>query len=165
MNGGKWVTVLAASVAVILSFCFLTWAGPPDPNVHYPRHYRNWALARSRLIPSTSARRPGFRHHYANDKAARSWGTVAFEQGSVIVDEWLEAIQNAEGTWVEGEVLYVAVMEKDQRYAETGGWGFNRFTGRNEMSGLTLEQARTACFEPCHRGQAARDYVFSDYRK
>jgi hypothetical protein len=163
MNGRKWVAGLAAA-AVALGCSLYASASVRDSNVHYPGHYRDWAFAKAKLIP-TGAGQPGFRHHYANRKAARSWGTGIFDEGSVIVDERVEAVLNAGGVWVEGKVLHVAVMKKDHRYRDTGGWAFNIFTGDDRTVGLTPEQAKAACFEPCHKSRADRDFVFSDYRR
>jgi hypothetical protein len=163
MNGRKWGRGLAVAAAVL--GCSLYASASVDSNVPYPEHYRNWAFAKAKLIPPTAAGQPGFRHHYANRKAAGSWGTGRFDEGSKIVDERVEAIQNANGIWVEGKVLHVAVMEKDHHYPETGGWAFNVFTGDDRTVGLTPEQGKAACFEACHKSQAARDFVFSDYRR
>jgi hypothetical protein len=108
-------------------------------------------------------RQGGFRHHFANDVALASWGR--FADGSVIVDERVHATLDDGGVWLAGELAHVAVMRKDGRFADTGGWYFNLFRDADTRTGLTREQAKQACFDACHRNVAARDYVFSDPRR
>ncbi|HKE93940.1 MAG TPA: cytochrome P460 family protein [Povalibacter sp.] len=164
MKARNWV--IAGSMVVITVLSYSLYAGSRDSQPRFPEEYRDWPFAKAKLIPPAAPGTGGFRHHYANRKAARSWGTGIFDEGSVIVDERVESVMNANGVWVEGKVLHVAVMKKDShRYADTGGWGFNIFMGDDRTVGLTPEQARASCFEPCHKSQIDRDFVFSDYRR
>jgi hypothetical protein len=137
--------------------------------VHYPEGYRSWVVAKSRFIGPNSpayATSGGMRHHYANAAGAESWGSGTFADGSILVDERMHTSENSDGVWVEGKVAHLAVMQKDsQRFAATGGWGFNVFREDDKSVGLTQEQAKRACFEACHQKQAQRDFTFSDYRR
>jgi hypothetical protein len=139
-------------------------AGAGDAG-HFPEGYRGWTVARFRFIGPESPAYPaqgGLRHYFANDVALASWGR--FHEGSVIVDERVHARLNDQKVWDESGLAHVAVMRKDRRHAETGGWYFNFFTA-GDRAGITREQAKARCFDACHASQEARDYVFSDPRR
>jgi hypothetical protein len=59
---------------------------------------------------------------------------------------------------------FIDVMIKDsERYAETGGWGFEEFKGNGRTEGSLNAQERTACYS-CHTGVKGHDFVFSAFR-
>jgi hypothetical protein len=133
---------------------------------YFPEGYRQWAVARFRFIGPESpqwAAQGGLRHHFANPEALASWGR--FREGSVIVDERVHTRLDEHEVWVEAGLAHVAVMRKDTRFADTGGWEFNFFTNGDRNRGLTPAQAKARCFDACHQAQATRDYVFSDPRR
>ena len=67
------------------------------------------------------------------------------------------------GILLEGDRRALDVMVKnDQRYKDTGGWGFEHFERDSTAATLTADR-RGKCFE-CH-STAARDHVFSTIRK
>jgi hypothetical protein len=82
----------------------------------------------------------------------------------VIIDERNKAQEN-EGVTRVGDHLGIGVMVKDsQRFAETGGWGFEIFNSDNRKDGALTAQGRAACYN-CHAKQKDNDYVFSKLRK
>jgi hypothetical protein len=100
----------------------------------------------------------GIHHFYANEKALEGYRTGTFPDGSVLVDDGVEAKESA-GVTSDGTRRRVAVMVKEaQRYAETGGWGFDIFKGDGRDASLD-STARAACFA-CHK--KARDSVFTE---
>jgi hypothetical protein len=106
----------------------------------------------------------GLHHFYANEKALEGYRTGKFPEGSVLVDERNKA-QESEGVTRVGDFVGVGVMVKDsQRYADTGGWGFEIFVGDNHANGVLPAQARARCYE-CHSKQKDHDYVFTTLRK
>lgn len=132
----------------------------------YPEGYRQWAVVKVKFIGPESPvweSQGGLRVHFANDIAADSWGR--FREGSVIVDERLHTRLADRKVWEDTGVAHVAVMRKDAKYADTGGWYFDLFVNGDTTTGFTREQARARCFLACHEAQAARDYVFSDPRR
>ena len=138
-------------------------AGAP---VSFPAEYRKWAVAKSLVVgpeAKSFATAGGFHHYYANEKALEGFRTGQFPDGSVVVDERLEARQKA-GTTLEGTKKYVAVMEKEAtRYQSTGGWGFDVFVGEDRTQGASAS-VRTACFA-CHTKRKDHDFVFSEFRQ
>jgi hypothetical protein len=164
-NVSRMTNRLSGRVMVLA--CLAALVGADDAGREYfPEGYRAWQVAKFKLIGPDSPnyeKQGGFRHHYANDVALASWGR--FEPGSVIVDERVRARLDAGGVWQAAEPGHVAVMRKDARYADTGGWYFNLFRDGDTTTGLTREQAKAACFDACHKNVAARDFVFSDPRR
>src|SRR5262249_48126204 len=136
-----------------------TESGVPVP---YPANYRKWTVTRS-FIAGPDSRVAGFHHYYANDKAMEGFTTGKFTDGSIIVDERLEVVSHGSSSF-EGRRVSLAVMMKDsRRYAETGGWGFDRGEGDTQTLSATAE-IRTACYS-CHLKQKEKDFVYSTFRK
>jgi hypothetical protein len=137
-----------------------------DDAGYFPQGYRGWTVAKFKFIgPESPAYQAqgGLRHHFANPAALASWGR--FSEGAVIVDERVHVRLDAQNVWQEAGLAHVAVMRKDRRHADTGGWYFNFFVAGDDSTGITREQAKARCFDACHATQQARDYVFSDPRR
>ncbi len=162
-TGRRRAIFLSLSVICIMSWS-LSLRAKPDYQVEYPQGYRNWTHLMSYLIgpPSPVYEKNGGLHHfYANEKAMEGYRTGRFPDGSVIVDERNQAREN-EGVTRVGDRLGIGVMVKDsQRFAETGGWGFEIFRGDNQTGVLTA-QGRATCYN-CHAKQS--DLVYSTIRK
>jgi hypothetical protein len=155
---------LRASVLLVAAGIACTGdAGAPVP---FPAEYRKWAVAKSLVVGPENknfATIGGFHHYYVNEKAMEGLRTGQFPDGSVVVDERLEARQEA-GTTFEGPKKYVAVMEKEAtRYQSTGGWGFEVFIAEDRTQGASAS-VRTGCFS-CHSQRKDHDFVFSEFRK
>ena len=140
------------------------WAQPGDPVVPYPEGYRSWMHVKSTLVGPQStafASNGGIHHFYANEKAVEGYRGGSFPDGSVLIDDLLEA-KEANGVTSAGPRRRLAVMVKNaERYRETGGWGFEIFKGDDHTASLT-PQARADCFA-CHKN--GRDSVFSELPK
>jgi hypothetical protein len=154
--------VVIALVAAAAGTVFSQKAAPSP--VTFPESYREWVHVKSALV---SARHPdfqrsgGFRHIYANPKAAIGYKTGTFPEGSEIVVDWIDA-PDTDGMFSEGATSRVDVMVKDAtRFAATRGWGFERFTGAGRTRTVTDVDAQCA---KCHSGPNARDMVFSKFR-
>lgn len=68
--------------------------------VRYPEGYRGWPHVKSSLVSPSHAdyeRLGGFQHIYANAEAMEGYRTREFPEGSVIVFDWLEMVDTAEG--------------------------------------------------------------------
>jgi Cytochrome P460 len=137
-----------------------------DPGVPYPGGYRDWHHVKSMVIESGHPLYDAFggiHHLYANQEALDGYRSGGFTDGAVIVFDLLEA-ERADNAIVEGPRKVLGVMQKDQeRFAETGGWGFEAFEGGEESERLVGVDAGSACFG-CHEAQAAPDFVFSELR-
>lgn len=137
-----------------------------DSQVPYPEGYRDWHHVKSMVIeeghPLYGAF-GGIHHLYANDTAMEGYLKGAFPDGSVIVFDLLESVQNGNAV-TEGDRKVVGVMHKDaMKFAATGGWGFEGFGGGDRTNRVVGENAASACFG-CHAPQKDQDYTFSKLR-
>jgi hypothetical protein len=146
-------SVVAATMLVGTLYLQAQTASAP-----YPREYRRWTVAKGRM-PET-----GFRYIYVNDVGRDGYAKRSFPEGTVLVDERVQATKDANGVFQEGATLHVGVMVKDKRCADTGGWCFNMFNGEDTSAGLAPE-AQKNCFTQCHSKRTDTDSVFSTFRK
>lgn len=157
------MTSVHVAAAATLAFGLALQARPDDAAVPFPDGYRKWVHVKSTLIgPQSPAfeRNGGIHHFYANDKALEGYGSGAFPDGSVLVDDLVEA-KEAAGVTSDGTRRRVAVMVKQgARFRETGGWGFEVFKGDGRDAALDTA-AKAACFA-CHK--SGRDSVFIEFR-
>jgi hypothetical protein len=158
--------LLALAITCVMTLSISLWARPND-EVPYPVGYRKWTHVKTALIgPQSPAFESfgGLHHIYANEKAMEGYRTGRYPDGSVLVFELLETRENA-GVTTEGPRKRVGVMVKESnRYAETGGWGFESFQGDSQTERRLNAESRIACFK-CHEPQNDRDFVFSEFRK
>jgi len=145
----------------------LCLAAKPDGGPAYPADYRKWNHVKNSLVgPQNPAFKKygGFNHIYANSKAMEGYQTGHFPDGSVIVDDVLET-REVSGVTIEGSRRFIDVMSKDnQKYKETGGWGFEEFNGDSQTDRALSEQGNVTCYN-CHAKQKDHDSVFTQYRK
>jgi hypothetical protein len=162
----RGIALLRVSTIVILAFGVNLWA-KPDHQIDYPSNYRHWVHVRSALVDpkSPSAGRYGGLHHiYANEKAMEGYRTGQFPDGSVIVFDLLET-QEASGTMLEGPRKFIDVMTKESKqYADTGGWGFEKFVGDSQTERALAREQKAQCYG-CHTRRKSHDFVFSTFRK
>ena len=153
----------AAGAALALAVVLPTLGGQP---IAYPEGYRDWTHVKSMVIQPGHPLFESFggiHHIYANEPALRGYGRGAFPDGSVIVFDLLEAT-TAGGATTEGPRKVLGVMHKDaKRWPDTGGWGFEGFSGDSRTERVVADAAAKACFA-CHTSQKDRDFVFSRAR-
>lgn len=157
-------TSMHAAAAGTIAFCCLgLWAQSDEAVVPFPDGYRKWVHVKSTYIGPQSpafASNGGIHHFYANEKALEGYRSGAFPDGSVLVDDLLEAKETA-GVTSDGPRRRVAIMLKESlRYRETGGWAFEVFRGEGRDAALDTT-AKAACFA-CHKN--GHDAVFSEFR-
>jgi hypothetical protein len=136
------------------------------PEVPYPENFRQWRHIKSGLIePKSKAfgQFGGFHHIYANKEAIRGYESGTFPQGSILVFDKIEMIDDDSGNVSEGKRTGVDVMIKDIRYDSTGGWGYEEFTGDSKTE-RTTKMIVMSCYK-CHSERKANDFVFSAMRK
>ena len=144
----------------------LAWqlSAPVEPLVAYPDGYRNWVHVKSALVSPAHpsfANNGGFQHIYANTEAMTGYRTRAFPEGSIVAFDWLEMRDN-NGAFEEGARRQVDVMVKDsQRFAKTGGWGFQRFV--KDTKERAAAPAPQQCFA-CHDKLKKDGLILSSYR-
>jgi hypothetical protein len=150
---------------MLISSLYL-WAKPEDV-IAYPAGFRDWNHVRSALVgPASPAYQEygGLHHIYANAKAMEGYRDGKFPNGSVLVFDLFETKEH-QGITIEGKQKFIDMMVKDsKRFADTGGWGYERYAGDSQTERVLTAQAKTACYN-CHATQKDNDYVFSKLRK
>jgi len=154
------------SVALLVAAATHARALPATETVTYPEDYRAWLHVKTALVSARHpdfARSGGFRHIYANPKAAIGYRTGSFAEGSIIVVDWIEG-RDDNGMFTETVRKRLDVMVKDpSRFSATGGWGWERFNSNSRTERMVTAPGKQ-CFE-CHAGPGTRDSVFSTLRE
>jgi hypothetical protein len=154
------VTLTLAAVILTAAIGTAAVTTAPQP-IAFPEGYERWTRVKTTLVGPASpafAIEGGFHHFYANDKALDGYRTGVFPDGSVLVDDRLEAADQ-NGVSNEGPRARVAVMVKDRsRFARSKNWGFEVFA-RNTRTASLDGPGKAACLA-CHQ-RAGRDLVFS----
>jgi hypothetical protein len=102
----------------------------------------------------------GIQHVYANAEAMEGLKTGKFADGATFVVDRFKYVEADNHSLIQGDRKVVAVMVRDaQRYAETGGWGFQAFKG-GDPNQQVVKDGGTACFT-CHMPHAANNYLFT----
>lgn len=160
----RWPMSLAAFSVMGWTTVSLSGGGPLE--VPYPAGYRDWHHVKSMVIqPSHPLENPfeGIHHVYANDLAVQGLKQGDYPDGAVLVFDLLQ-YEEADHALTEGPRKLVGVMVRDQdRYASTGGWGYEGFAGDSHTERLTDDGGKS-CYG-CHSPQSADQYVFSKLRK
>lgn len=135
-------------------------------SVAYPDGYRSWTHVKSMVIhPDHSLADPfeGIHHVYANESALAGLKGNNYQNGATFVFDLLNQ-EPGGGATQEGERKFIGVMEYDtERFAGTGGWGFEVFVGDSKVE-RAVEDGGESCFA-CHQAVKEDSYVFSKYRK
>ncbi len=168
--------LIAASLVVAATLAVFAQArpgtaetAPPEAaaTVPYPEGFRLWAHVKTGAVTAQSARFAvvgGYHHIYANPPALAGYASGTFADGSVLVFDRL-AIEESAGNLKEGQRIVVDVMVKDaEKYAATGGWGFEEFAGNSKTQRNVAANAKTVCFN-CHATQAPGNFVVSKLRE
>ncbi len=134
--------------------------------VPYPDGYKEYKHIKTLVIKPEHPQAEifvGIHHIYANDKAYKGYKNKEFEDGSIIVLDYLK-YEDVNHTIYETSRNYVAVMHKDEKkYAKTKGWGYEAFAGNSKDKRL-VNDVNKMCFD-CHLQQEKNDYIFSKLRK
>ncbi|SFS17900.1 Cytochrome P460 [Granulicella pectinivorans] len=137
-----------------------------SPGNSLPSGYRDWRLV---SIAHEAGNLNDLRAILGNDQAIESYraGTLPFPDGTIIARlAWIytpseenNKVFGKEQSFVAGTPTNVQLMVKDsQRYAATGGWGFEQFDHGKAASA----EATSGCYA-CHAPVKDRDYVFTRY--
>ena len=138
--------------------------------VPYPDGYRQWMHICSAVMPPAKSATNsdeakvvaphGLIHHvYANEKALEGYRTGHFPEGAVLIADWF-VLEEKPGGLVQGPRKSINVMIRDERYTQTGGWGFEDFDKDSHTKRNVGANAVKACFE-CHTHAKNHEYVFS----
>lgn len=134
----------------------------------YPEGFREWTHVKTILtgvghVPQKKF--DGFHHIYANEEAMTGYRTGQFPDGSIIVFDKHHA-DSAANVQRPGARKFINVMYKNGKaFKDTGGWGFEEFTGESKTEGRLSIQKQLACFNACHATEKKTDFVFSRFEK
>lgn len=159
MRRTAFIPALLGSLAASLG------SSNPD-QVGFPEGYRSWTHVRSAVghppPGNPKLRFDGLHHIYANDLALEGYRTGTFDDGAVLVFDRLSVAVDSHGI-EPTERLSIDVMERDSdRFAASGGWGFERFAGADMRTPVIDESERKQCLS-CHRRVEGRNMVFSRF--
>ena len=154
------------AVMASLSLLYSSAVSADETQVPYPENYRDWVHVKSMLIqPGHPLEYPfqGLHHIYANEQAIDGLNNGSSADGAVLAFDLLD-YNEADNTIQEGGRKLLGVMHKDaNKYAETGGWGFEGFAGNSQTERLVTDAGKS-CFA-CHSPQKADDFIFTKWRK
>ncbi|RMD46690.1 MAG: cytochrome C [Alphaproteobacteria bacterium] len=157
---------LALALAIGAAAIPLAGAAGPD-RIAMPEGWRLWPHVKTLVLREGHplyADFGGIHHVYANPAALEGLRSGRYPDGAVLVFDLFEAAEG-EGTLGEGPRKVTAFMVRDaERFAATGGWGFEAFAGGDPARPLVGDKAAEACFA-CHEQVAERGYVFSAWRE
>ena len=152
--------LLSAALITISGGLYAEGSIQPSHGVPYPDGWQNWAaIAMSHRSDNNTVR-----IILGNDiavQAARAGDTHPWPQGAILgkavwKDAQLEDWPAATGP---GEFVHAEFMFKDQeKYKDTGGWGWARWVGMDQQP---FEGGMQVCVA-CHTPVADRDWVFTD---
>lgn len=155
--------VFASSVVLVVLAALA--AAKDGARIDYPEGFRHWTHVKSMvLLPDhpLAASFGGIHHVYANDRAVEGYRAGRFKDGAVLVFDLFEYTQ-ADGAGTEGARKLTGVMHKDsERFAATGGWGYEGFAGDSKTERL-VSDGGVSC-HACHTQQKDHGYVFSALR-
>ena len=150
------------AIAVFLGLAVMVTALAQDSNpIPFPEGYRNWYHVRSTLNKTGHSPEGniGIQHVYANALAVEGVRAGTFPDGAMFVVDRFKFVEGDNNTVSQGERKVIAVMLRDaQRYAETGGWGFEAFKAGDPNQRVVKDQK--ACFA-CHIPHADNNYLFT----
>jgi hypothetical protein len=160
----KTYLVVILLAAVCSAFVAVNNAADQIP---YPEGYHKWTNTRT-FITGYENKEPkkgdGFHDTYANDRAMIGYQTGHFPDGAILVFDVRTAV-TTEGTIAPGTRKHVDLMLKDSaRFKDTGGWGFEEFTGDSRTEGRLSGERQKNCFN-CHAGKKQTDFVFSQFKE
>lgn len=156
-------------IALLLLYfaCALTASAknnyPPAPNgIEIPKGYQNWQLLASSHREDNHSLRIILANKIAMD-AVNKQQTDPWPDGAMLAKlVWKDRKHPQwEQAQIPGEFMHSEFMIKDSRkYAATGGWGFARWKGLQQIPYGKDASFAQECFN-CHGAVKNKDYVFT----
>lgn len=126
----------------------------------FPKDYKNWTHATSKIILDKSSPLYGFQQIFVNDIALDAYKRGnGYPEESTILIGFYEAIVEGDSI-IQGDIIWYAGMKKDSTATKTGGWIFDGFDGKTLQS--KINDPVTGCYN-CHTAKKDRDYVFTEF--
>jgi len=126
----------------------------------FPKGYKNWTHATSKIILDKSSPLYGFQQVFVNDIALEAYKRGnGYPNGSIILIGFYEPIVEGDNI-IQGDIIWYAAMKKDPAAAKTGGWIFDGFDSKTLKS--KISDPVGGCYN-CHTAKKDRDYVFTEF--
>jgi hypothetical protein len=140
----------------------LAIADQDTSQIALPEGYRTWFHHHSTV--NMTGHNPdgniGIQHVYANAAAVEGLRTGNFADGATFVVDRFKYVEADNHSLTQGDRKVIAVMVRDaNRYAETGGWGFQAFKG-GDPAQKAVKDGGKACFV-CHIPHADNSFLFT----
>lgn len=154
---------LTTAAALIAAGAGVIAAADQDTSgISFPEAYRSWFHHHSTV--NMTGHQPegnvGIQHVYANAAAREGLKSGTFADGAIFVVDRFKYVETDNHSLTQGDRKVVAVMVRDaQRYAETGGWGFQAFKS-GDPNQKVVKDGGKACFV-CHIPHADNNYLFT----
>jgi hypothetical protein len=162
-GGGRMLGRRTASLVLIFLSCVVgTALAEGLSSVAFPEGYRNWYVDHSTIalqghIPGDEV---GMQHVYANIVAVKGLETGEFDDGAILVVDRFAYVEDNNKTLSQGARKVIAVMQRDQqRFRDTGGWGFEAFKDGDPEHRLVTDGGKT-CFS-CHASHSDNSFLFT----
>jgi Cytochrome P460 len=150
---------------IIMMLTALTFVAAAVPalaagGVSLPKGFEKWEKSKEKVVSDKKSLFYGIHYTYVDKKAWPAFKSGAkYPEGSRFVVVFY-TIKDEGGQPAKGKKNMIVLMEKNKKYAETGGWLFAGFNPDGKPSGVDPVKN---CFE-CHLKEAkATDFVISRY--
>ncbi len=157
-----WLSSIILAMTIGIA-CALHPSVKPSPNgIQLPVNYKDWPV----IAPSYRSDNNTIRVILGNEiavRAARSGNVVPWPEGAILAkivwkekshEKWTSAL-------LPGKFVHAEFMIKDSaKYSSTGGWGFARWKGLEQIPYGDDANFVQQCFG-CHTPVKENDYVFT----
>jgi hypothetical protein len=156
------MNIRTAVLLALAGTSFVSLAEQDTGDIPFPQNYRSWFHHHSTV--NMTGHQPegniGIQHVYANDKAVEGLKTGTFPDGAEFVVDRFKYNEADNHMLTQCDRKVFAVMVRDaQRYAETGGWGFQAFKA-GDPAAKAVKDGGKVCFV-CHIPHADNNYLFT----
>lgn len=153
---------IAITMGAAISAAGSALATQDTSQIPFPEGYRSWYHHHStvNLTGHDPAGNVGIQHVYADAAAREGLRSGTFAKGATFVVNRFAYSEDPNYGLSQGARKVIAVMVKDDdRYPETGGWGFQAFKG-GDPNVRAVTDGGIQCFS-CHIPLADNNHLFT----
>ena len=150
------------AIAITLGSAGTALAAQDTSQIPFPEGYRDWHHHHStvNLDGHEPAGNVGIQHVYVDAAALEGLKTGKFAKGATFaVDRFAYSADDNHSLSQAARKVVAVMVKDDERYPETGGWGFQAFKG-GDPNARAVTDGGIQCFS-CHIPLADNDYLFT----